>query len=61
MQFQIDGQKYFLHFAEDEGRWYVLYQTPQGVRRVPVMHDMPQYEPLRFVIAPSKEEKNVVN
>ncbi len=61
MEFQIGGQKYFLHFADDEGRWYVLYQTPQGIRRVPVMYDMPQYAPMRFMITPGQEEKNVVN
>ncbi len=61
MEFQSDGQKYFLQFAEDEGRWYVVYATPQGIRRVPVMYDMPEYAPMRFIITPAKEEKNVVN
>ena len=61
MRFQIGAQDYYLHFAEDEGRWYVVYATPHGVGRVPLMHDMPGQNPTRFVIPQSPEQEQVVN
>ncbi len=61
MRFQIGGQEFLLHFAEDEVRWYLAYTTPQGIRRVPVMHDIPGQDPMRFVIPQSPEQEQVVN
>ena len=39
MQFQIEGQDYFLAFVEQEKRWYVFSPTPEGVHRIPVYVD----------------------
>jgi hypothetical protein len=44
LQFEANGQTYFLNFAEDEGRWYVFAQTFTGVNRIPVYVDAPKYE-----------------
>jgi len=44
LQFEVNGQAYFLNFAEDEGRWYVFAQTLTGVNRIPVYVDAPKYE-----------------
>ena len=39
MQFQVKGQEYFLTFAEDERRWYVVAPSPTGLQRLPVYVD----------------------
>jgi len=44
VNFQVNGQEYFLAFAEDEGRWYLLAPTPEGARRIPVYVDAASYE-----------------
>jgi len=44
LQFEANGQTYFLNFSEDEGRWYVFAQTLTGVNRIPVYVDAPKYE-----------------
>jgi hypothetical protein len=44
LQFEVNGQAYFLNFVEDEARWYVFAPTPTGVHRIPVHVDAPVYE-----------------
>ena len=44
MQFEINGQVYFLNFVADEGRWYLFAPTATGVRRIPVYVDAVKYE-----------------
>jgi hypothetical protein len=44
LQFEVNGETYFLNFAEDESRWYVFAQTLTGVNRIPVYVDAPKYE-----------------
>jgi hypothetical protein len=44
LQFEVNGQDYFLNFAEDEGRWYVFAQTLTGLNRIPVYVEAPKYE-----------------
>lgn len=41
MQFQVNGQNYFLAFVEEEHRWYVFAPTNTGVNRIPVYVDAP--------------------
>ena len=45
MQFEVNGQDYFLNFVEDERRWFVLVPTETGVSRIPVYVDVQNYEP----------------
>ena len=44
LQFEANGQVYFLNYAEDEGRWYVFAQSLTGFNRIPVYVDAPKYE-----------------
>jgi len=44
LQFEVNGQDYFLNFMEDERRWFVLVPTETGVRRIPVYVDVQDYE-----------------
>jgi hypothetical protein len=41
LQFEVNGQTYFLAFVEDERRWYVFAPTAAGVHRIPVYVDAP--------------------
>ena len=58
LQFEVNGQDYFLNFAEDEAYWYVLAPTLTGVQRIPVYVDSPAYE--RFGIL-GKNSHNIQN
>jgi len=44
LRFQVKGQEYFLAFVEDERRWYLFTPTQQGMQRMPVYVDAPNYE-----------------
>jgi hypothetical protein len=44
MQFQINGQEYFLGYADEDHRWYVIQPTPRGMHRIPVYIDAPMTE-----------------
>ncbi len=41
MEFEVNGQNYFLGFVEDERRWYVFAPTASGLNRIPVYVDAP--------------------
>jgi hypothetical protein len=41
LQFEVNGQQYFLGFVEDERRWYVFAPTASGLNRIPVYVDAP--------------------
>jgi hypothetical protein len=58
LQFEVNGQDYFLNFAEDEAYWYVLVPSLTGVQRIPVYVDSPSYE--RFGIL-GKNRQNIQN
>lgn len=58
LQFEVNGQDYFLNFAEDEAYWYVLVPSLTGVQRIPVYVDSPPYE--RFGIL-GKNRHNIQN
>jgi hypothetical protein len=57
LQFQVNGKDYFLAFVEDEKRWYVFAPTPQGVQRIPVYVDAPNYSRM----AASQEKSSDTN
>ncbi|MGH9497512.1 MAG: hypothetical protein ACRD3L_00030 [Terriglobales bacterium] len=40
MQFQVNGQDYYLKFVEDENRLYVFHATENGIERFPVYVDV---------------------
>ena len=39
MQFEVNGEDYFLNFVEDERRWFVFAPSPTGLQRIPVYVD----------------------
>jgi hypothetical protein len=45
LQFQVNGQEYFLAFVEDERRWYLFAPGVQGVQRIPVYVDAAKHGP----------------
>jgi hypothetical protein len=54
VQFTINGKEYFLAFAEDERRWYVVAPSSTGVQRIPVYVDAVKWERVMEGQAPSK-------
>jgi len=44
MQFEVNGQAYFLHFVDDEGRWYVFEPSDTGIQRIPVYVDAQKWD-----------------
>jgi hypothetical protein len=44
LQFEVNGQEYYLNFIEDERRWFVLVPTETGLQRIPVYIDGSKYE-----------------
>ena len=44
MQFEVNGQEYFLNLVEDESRWYVFAPSLTGMQKIPVYVDGPKYE-----------------
>ena len=44
MQFEVNGQSYFLTFVEDERCWCVFAPTASGMRRIPVYVDAATHE-----------------
>ena len=41
MDFQVNGDTYFVDLAENAWRWEVLVSTPTGARPIPVYVDAP--------------------
>ena len=44
MQFEVNGQEYFLNLVEDESRWYVFMPSLTGLQKIPVYVDAPKYD-----------------
>jgi hypothetical protein len=58
LQFEVNGQDYFLNFVEDERRWFVLVPTETGVTRIPVYVDVQDYERIGL---PGNNRQNRLN
>lgn len=39
MQFEVNGQNYFLNFVPEEGRWFLLKPTRSGLQAMRVVND----------------------
>jgi hypothetical protein len=57
MNFEHNGQNYFLNFVRDEGQWFLYAATDTGIQKVPVSSDM--YVE-RFVMPLTDEEPKVM-
>jgi hypothetical protein len=60
MDFQVNGETYFLSLAEDERRWLVFVEGATGTRSVPVYVDGTEFEDLTLVIE-DKDRREIVN
>lgn len=60
MDFQVNGETYFLSLAEDERRWLVLVSTATGARPLPVYVDAPESEDLTLVVE-DQERRKILN
>jgi hypothetical protein len=50
MDFQVNGETYFLSLAEDERRWLVFVSTDRGARAVPDYEDVPEFKNFAVVV-----------
>jgi hypothetical protein len=39
LQFEVNGQTYFLNFAEEDGEWYLLTHAGTGIRSIEIEND----------------------
>lgn len=60
MDFQVNGDTYFLSLAEDERRWLVLVESATGTRDIPVYVDGSEFEDLKLVVE-DKERRKILN
>jgi len=60
VDFQVNGETYFLSLAEDERRWLVFVESATGARPVPVYDDGPEPEDLKIVVE-DKERRKILN
>jgi hypothetical protein len=60
VDFQVNGETYFLSLAEDEARWLVFVSTPNGARPIPVYEDVQEAEDLTVVVE-DKEKREIPN
>ena len=60
MDFQVNGETYFLSLGENERQWVVLVATAEGARPVPVYVDGAEAEDLTVVVE-DRERRGIVN
>jgi hypothetical protein len=60
VDFQVNGETYFLSLAEDEQRWLVFVESAAGTRAVPVYEDGPEFEDMKVVVE-DKERRKILN
>jgi hypothetical protein len=60
VDFQVNGETYFLSLAEDERRWLVFVQSVTGTRSLPVYVDGAESEDLKLVVE-DKARRKILN
>ena len=60
MDFQVNGETYFLSLAEDERRWLVFVESATGSRDVPVYVDEAETDYFKLVVD-DKERRKILN
>jgi hypothetical protein len=60
MDFQVNGETYFLSLAEDERRWLVFVESATGSRDVPVYVDEAETDDFKLVVD-DKERRKILN
>jgi len=56
MDFEINGDTYFVNLAENRG-WEVLVSTPTGARAIPVYDDAPDADELTIVVEDERKRR----
>jgi len=54
VNFEVNGETYFLSLAEDERRWLVFVSTENGARPLPVYEDAPEFQNLAVIYEDKK-------
>jgi hypothetical protein len=60
VNFEVNGETYFLSLADDERRWLVFVEGATGARDVPVYEDAAEFEDLKIVVE-DKERRRILN
>jgi len=60
VDFQVNGETYYLSLAADERRWLVLVESATGTRDVPVYVDGSEFEDFKLVVE-DKERRKILN
>jgi len=60
VDFQVNGETYFLSLAEDERRWLLFVEGATGTRDVPVYEDTAESEDVKVVVD-DKERRKILN
>jgi len=60
VDFQVNGETYFLSLAEDERRWLVFVESATGTRDIPVYVDGAESEDVKVVVD-DKERRKILN
>jgi len=60
VDFQVNGETYFLTLGEDASQWLVFVETETGSRSIPVYEDGIEREDLRVVVE-DKERRKILN
>jgi hypothetical protein len=60
VDFQVNGETYFLSLAEDERRWLVFVESATGSRDVPVYVDEAEGDDFKLVVD-DKERRKILN
>lgn len=60
MDFQVNGETYFVSLADDARRWLVFVSTETGARPIPVYEDAGDSEDLQVVVD-DQERRKILN
>ena len=60
MDFQVNGETYFLSLAEDDRRWLVFVEGAEGTRSVPVYVDGAESEDVKIIVE-DRERRKILN
>jgi hypothetical protein len=60
VDFQVNGETYFLSLAEDERRWLLFVESATGTRDVPVYEDAAESEDVKVVVE-DRERRKILN
>ncbi len=61
MQFEVNGQNYFLHFSPEENDWVLFRPAGEGVEQMEIAHDTGRPEFRGVMIPFSGNDRGTVN